>query len=418
MILNNFIQSPTKEIVLNGYEIRFSLKDSILFIEAEHISTSKLYSVNINKSETAKLTGELFSDVDSLYESIIQGLNKINTSINVSMSNDAILNFSYETIVLNKKKTFEFSIVFKEIEHNPITILQRNYEKLRNLIDQKDQKISQLQQYQSYYLKSSGIESEMEKQTLILESKIASEIKKQIRIGIESVESKIASEIEKQTQTINTRQLSVIENQLESRIGSKFDKISQNLENKIMIQMENIAITQASQIEKLSLTNQNKTILLLENLNQSLENKTILQMEKQTHSLEKNILIQMEKQTQILENKIISKIEKQIISGVEKESQLFKKMLSDYNEMNRTVLENEIGKQTQLIKTVVSNHFKSSSKTWLVSEFKQQITVSDHFLAQKNNTPNLIDSSLLQFDPRSVNSSFFIYSNKIISKNF
>ena len=135
----------SKETFLNGYEIRISLNDSMLLIEAEHTSSSKIYSVNISQSESAKLTGQLFSDVESLYESLIEGINKINSSIKVSMSHDPILNYSFETLLGKKKKTFEFSIALKEVEINPITILQRKNEKLKNIILEKDQKISLLQ---------------------------------------------------------------------------------------------------------------------------------------------------------------------------------------------------------------------------------------------------------------------------------
>ena len=42
---------PIKETLMNGYEIRFSLKYSILLIEAKHTPTSKLYSVNITQKK-------------------------------------------------------------------------------------------------------------------------------------------------------------------------------------------------------------------------------------------------------------------------------------------------------------------------------------------------------------------------------
>ena len=244
LMMSNDIQPIlSKETLLNGYELRFSLKDSILLIEAKQTSSSKLYSVIISQSETEILTRELFSDIESLYHSLIEGVNNTNSSIKVTMSGDANLNYSIQTILLNKIKKFEFWIALKQVELDPIKINPKNVEKLKDLIHQKDLKISQRQQqnyklinrhsYQNHY----ELESATEMQTQISESKIASEVENQIRIGIESalqkhillIESKISSEIEKQTQMINTRLLSVIENQLE--IGKQTQTIKKLLSN-------------------------------------------------------------------------------------------------------------------------------------------------------------------------------------------
>ena len=64
-----------------------------------------------------------------------------------------------------------------------------------------------------------ALESEIKKQSLVIESKIASEIENHIKIGLESafekhslrLESKIASEIEKQNQVLSNRLFSLIE---------------------------------------------------------------------------------------------------------------------------------------------------------------------------------------------------------------
>ena len=67
MMLNDISH---QEAVLNGYKIRFSLKDFIILIEAENISTSKIYSVNICQSETAKIT-ENFSRMLCHYTNVL-----------------------------------------------------------------------------------------------------------------------------------------------------------------------------------------------------------------------------------------------------------------------------------------------------------------------------------------------------------
>ena len=99
MILSNEIEEIK---VLNGYEIRFCSKDCILLIEAKNTFTSKLYSVNISKSEIGMITGELFSEIKLL------------------------------------KKTFEIWIALKEVELDPITIIQTNFETLKDMIHQKE----------------------------------------------------------------------------------------------------------------------------------------------------------------------------------------------------------------------------------------------------------------------------------------
>ena len=134
MMSNDFPHTLSKETLLNGYEIRLSLKDCVLVIEAKNISTSKIFSLNISQGETAMITRELFSDVESLYDSLIQAINKTDSSIKVSLTDDAILNYSFETLLGKKKKTFEFWIALKEVEIDPISIIQRNVEKLKNMI--------------------------------------------------------------------------------------------------------------------------------------------------------------------------------------------------------------------------------------------------------------------------------------------
>ena len=56
MISNNNKPSNLKETVINGYEIQMSLKESILHINAENISSLKVYSATINQSDIEKLT--------------------------------------------------------------------------------------------------------------------------------------------------------------------------------------------------------------------------------------------------------------------------------------------------------------------------------------------------------------------------
>ena len=108
------------ESLLNGYKISFSLKNSMIIIEAKNSLNSKLYSVNIKQSETAKLTAELFSDIESLYDSLIAGINKTDSSIKVSMTEDAILYCSFETLIGKNKKTLNmvFLSVFSIIVTN------------------------------------------------------------------------------------------------------------------------------------------------------------------------------------------------------------------------------------------------------------------------------------------------------------
>ena len=245
------------EKLINGYEIRFSIKESMLIIEAESTSNSKFYSVNINQSETAKLTGELFSNVESLYESLIEGIHKTDLSIKVSLSADGILNISTNLLLEKKEKPFEFFIALKEVELNSITILQKDNEKLKNMIHQKDEKISHFEQenYNLIKVLSSNnenpteivLEEAIRKQTMILKSKIVSEIEKQqVKLGIESIikkqtltlQSKICSVIEKQTQIINNKLSSVIEDHLEKRIVSQINKQSQTLENNTILQLK------------------------------------------------------------------------------------------------------------------------------------------------------------------------------------
>ena len=107
-------------------------------------------------------------------------------------------------------------------------------------------------------------------------------------------------------------------------------------------------------------------------------------------------------------------MEKEIILGLvnEKESQIFKNLIMDNNLMTKKELEIEIGKQTQIIKTWISDHFKNSNKTWLPSELKHQIIPSQDFLALQMNKPNN-NQILSQFDSKSVNLNTFIYSNNI-----
>jgi hypothetical protein len=64
----------------------------------------------------------------------------------------------------------------KEVEIDPISIIQRNVEKLKNMIHQIDQKISQLQ-IENYQLINRN-QSESSNQTHILQLNIASEIEK------------------------------------------------------------------------------------------------------------------------------------------------------------------------------------------------------------------------------------------------
>ena len=210
---------PAKETVLNGYEIKISLNDSILLIEAKHILTSKLYSIKICQNETEKLTRKVFSDVDSLYDSLIEGINNTDPSLKLSFRDDAILNFNYETIFCKRKKIYEFDLSLKEVDLNPKSIIKKKVEKLKKIIHTIDQEISQLQQkyYELINIQSSDnedqlIQSLIAKHTMNLESRIASELEKQ-RIRIESalaqqtlnLESNIASEIEKQAQKIDAR---------------------------------------------------------------------------------------------------------------------------------------------------------------------------------------------------------------------
>ena len=102
MMSKDLISTLRKETVLNGYEMNLSMKESILLIEAEKISTCKLYSVRIDKNEIPKLTGELFSDLEAFYESLIDGINKTDNTIKVFMTEDAILNYSFEKIKFMK----------------------------------------------------------------------------------------------------------------------------------------------------------------------------------------------------------------------------------------------------------------------------------------------------------------------------
>ena len=326
------------ETLINGYEIKFILKNSTLHIEAENTSTSKLYLVNISQCETDQLTEGHFSDLESLYDSLIEGINEIESSINLTMSD-------YDKLVLKKEKAFKFSITLKEKEQNHITILQRNNEKLKTMIRQKDQKIYQLQRLSnrqsSDNLKYNEIlELSVEKQSLKLESKRSSQIEKQV---------KIESSIEKQSLTLESKKSSQLENPFE------------------------------------------KAELAIENQNPS-----------------------------EIENQIRIRVD----LAMEKESQILKKLLSEYNEMTKAGIETEFGKQTQTIKTLLSDHFINNKINLMSTELKHNIIASENILppqiiiAPENNVPPqiikpiIINKMILQFDVKSVNSDTFYFFNK------
>ena len=58
----------------------------------------------------------------------------------MSTSDNAIQNYSIYTIILNKKKLFEFWIALKQVGRDPITIIQENVEKLKEMIHKKIRK--------------------------------------------------------------------------------------------------------------------------------------------------------------------------------------------------------------------------------------------------------------------------------------
>ena len=141
-------------------------------------------------------------------------------------------------------------------------------------------------------------------------------------------------------------------------------------------------------------------IIILENISQILETKTLLQMEKISQSLESIIIIIiLENISQTLETKKqIEKMSETLEALCEKEIKA--------NEMTKSGLEIQIANQTQTIKTFLSDHFKF---TWLPTQFKQHSLPSYNFLPLQINHPN--NQILLQFDTKTINKDYFIYSN-------
>ena len=286
MIINDKSGTLIKKTLLNGFNIKFSIKESILLVEAENTSTSKLYLSTINENQLSILTGKLFSDVDSFYESLFD---KTDSFIKLDITQNAVLNCSIETLLGKNKKTFEFSIILKEFELNPI--LQASVQKLKKKINLKNQTIYNLKQENENLINlinRQSLESEkqmeirlasiIEKHSILLESKITSEIEKQFKIILESeiknqtlvLETRIATEIEKQN--INYKVIKENENDFYIKLGLQLEKTTQNIESKL------------EQIEKCS-----KTL-----------EKKLSQIEK----LEANPGIQMIKQPQILEDRV------------------------------------------------------------------------------------------------------------------
>ena len=131
-------------------------------------------------------------------------------------------------------------------------------------------------------------------------------------------------------------------------------------------------------------------------------------MEKITQSLKSIIIIIiLENISQTLETKKqIEKMSETLDALCEKEIKA--------NEMTKSGLEIQIANQTQTIKTFLSDHFKF---TWLPTQFKQHSLPSYNFLPLQINHPN--NQILLQFDTKTINKDYFIYSNnnQTITKN-
>ena len=132
----------------------------------------------------------------------------------------------------------------------------------------------------------------------------------------------------------------------------------------------------------------------MEKISQSLESKTVLKLENIYQTLETKI----EKISKSLETLMISTSQKEIKA----------------NEITKTSLEIQIANQTQTMKTFLSDHFKF---TWLPTQFKQHSLPSYNFLPLQINHPN--NQILLQFDTKTINKDYFIYSNnnQTITKN-
>ena len=321
--------------IINGFEINLILKESkMLIIDAKNCSTYKQYSVNISENILGILTGELFSDVESLYDSLLDGINNKDSSIKVNLTDNAVLNCCVETLIGKKKKIFEFPIPLIQIESNPIINLQNIVSNLKKKIDKKDERISLLEQENKNLIITlqTSLDSDNQKQT---DTRRILEIENQIH----NIESRLVSEIEKQTLNLYTKLSSDLKNQTLTLSNILYNEmpilVESSIRSEIKRQDVTLSTTLSSELEKFG---------------------------------EQRLFSEMKRQSQLLHTKIGSDIENHnktfLITELEKQTEIFKTYLVDNNkkQINNGFLEiDELVKSKVLlefdIKSINSSNF-------------------------------------------------------------
>jgi len=158
-------QSQEAIMLLNGFEIKLSLCSGSLTIEAEEQgSNSRLFTTEIDNTLVKTLTDSLFEDSLSLQQGLQDALN--DKSIQVKFIDEGKLLYQWETQHGSKKKCFEFAIPLKEVQLDPLKILERKNEKLQKKVEEQESRIAHLESEQR------KLKSDSEKAILAILEKI------------------------------------------------------------------------------------------------------------------------------------------------------------------------------------------------------------------------------------------------------
>ena len=148
----------SKSFPLNGFNLTLSLEDSKLSIKAEHSSTLSKHSVTLNDETAKRLTNEICEDVGTLYQLLLDSLEKEASQGALSINNEALLSYQANIQLAKALIKVKFTIQLeKEDEHaDPLSRVENKYqnppgnEEIKSDVEQKDQNMKSNESHSSF----------------------------------------------------------------------------------------------------------------------------------------------------------------------------------------------------------------------------------------------------------------------------
>ena len=204
-MVNSTLDNPDMKpasFKLNGFEISLSLTDTQLVLEAEETTTSRIYKKTVLLGSAEKLTSGLFSDIQSLYQALIDGFSEADPAVKISISSNAELFYVWEVMKGKQKRVFEFTIVLEEEQIDYTQKLERQLQKLSDRVAMQEVKILELEKQNNKLLservamqEAKILEQEKENNNL------KSDLEKAIIERIDGMEKAIITEVKELNET-------------------------------------------------------------------------------------------------------------------------------------------------------------------------------------------------------------------------